>query len=171
MSYWTEARMEHAAKLWRDGLSAAAIATKLGGVSRNAVIGKVNRRPDIFAPRREKQQRKVEPRPKETKQHAARPKATAGLFRAPAKVVEPATAPIFAPARKPGLYRHRGLPIKGTGSVPFALLGTFQCSWPLTDFEDAGGPEMPCCGRPRRGGLVPDSSYCLEHAAVSRGAA
>jgi len=40
---WTDERVEMLKKLWADGLSASQIAAKLGGVSRNAVIGKVHR--------------------------------------------------------------------------------------------------------------------------------
>src|SRR5690606_14648108 len=40
---WTEERVELLRKLWAEGLSASQIAAQLGGVSRNAVIGKVHR--------------------------------------------------------------------------------------------------------------------------------
>ncbi|MBL0936613.1 MAG: GcrA family cell cycle regulator [Rhizobiaceae bacterium] len=40
---WTDERVELLKKLWSEGLSASQIATQLGGVSRNAVIGKVHR--------------------------------------------------------------------------------------------------------------------------------
>lgn len=40
---WTEDRVEKLAKLWEEGLSASQIAKELGGVTRNAVIGKVHR--------------------------------------------------------------------------------------------------------------------------------
>ncbi len=40
---WTEDRVGALRKLWGDGLSASQIAMRLGGVSRNAVIGKVHR--------------------------------------------------------------------------------------------------------------------------------
>ncbi|MEM6460560.1 MAG: GcrA family cell cycle regulator [Pseudomonadota bacterium] len=40
---WTDERVERLKKLWADGLSASQIAAELGGVSRNAVIGKVHR--------------------------------------------------------------------------------------------------------------------------------
>ena len=52
---WTDERVEALKKLWADGLSASQIAAKLGGVSRNAVIGKVHRL-------------KLAPRAKSTKQ-------------------------------------------------------------------------------------------------------
>jgi len=40
---WTDERVELLKKLWSEGLSASQIAAELGGVSRNAVIGKVHR--------------------------------------------------------------------------------------------------------------------------------
>ena len=40
---WTDERVELLKKLWNEGLSASQIAAQLGGVSRNAVIGKVHR--------------------------------------------------------------------------------------------------------------------------------
>jgi GcrA cell cycle regulator len=62
---WTDERVEQLKQLWTDGLSASQIARQLGGVTRNAVIGKVHRlglagratparaeRPRIQAPRR-----------------------------------------------------------------------------------------------------------------------
>ncbi|MEO1700865.1 MAG: GcrA family cell cycle regulator [Pseudomonadota bacterium] len=58
---WTDERVETLKKLWADGLSASQIAAKLGGVSRNAVIGKVHRL-------------KLAPRAKSTKQAAPKVK-------------------------------------------------------------------------------------------------
>lgn len=40
---WTDERVERLTKLWAEGLSASQIAAQLGGVTRNAVIGKVHR--------------------------------------------------------------------------------------------------------------------------------
>jgi GcrA cell cycle regulator len=56
---WTDERVELLKKLWNDGLSASQIAGELGGVTRNAVIGKVHRlglsgrakAPSVSAPR------------------------------------------------------------------------------------------------------------------------
>lgn len=43
MSSWTEDRVELLATLWSEGKTAAEIANELGGVTRNAVIGKAYR--------------------------------------------------------------------------------------------------------------------------------
>ncbi|WP_116130937.1 GcrA family cell cycle regulator [Tropicimonas sp. IMCC34043] len=40
---WTEERVETLRKMWSEGQSASQIAKELGGVTRNAVIGKVHR--------------------------------------------------------------------------------------------------------------------------------
>lgn len=42
-NYWTEERSSAAAKLWLSGQSANSIAKKLGGITRNAVIGRMHR--------------------------------------------------------------------------------------------------------------------------------
>jgi len=59
---WTDERVEQLKKLWSDGLSASQIAAELGGITRNAVIGKVHRlglsgrtkAPSAAAPRQRK---------------------------------------------------------------------------------------------------------------------
>jgi GcrA cell cycle regulator len=43
MSAWNEGRVETLTMLWAKGWSASQIATRLGGVTRNAVIGKAHR--------------------------------------------------------------------------------------------------------------------------------
>lgn len=40
---WTEARVDQLKRLWEEGLSASHIASQLGDVTRNAVIGKAHR--------------------------------------------------------------------------------------------------------------------------------
>ncbi|HXI86433.1 MAG TPA: GcrA family cell cycle regulator [Parvularculaceae bacterium] len=40
---WNDERVEQLKKFWAEGLSASQIASKMGGVTRNAVIGKVHR--------------------------------------------------------------------------------------------------------------------------------
>lgn len=47
---WTEDRVQSLKLMWHDGLSASQIATRLGGVTRNAVMGKVDR---LGLPKRE----------------------------------------------------------------------------------------------------------------------
>jgi GcrA cell cycle regulator len=60
---WTEERIERLKKMWADGATASQIADELGGVSRNAVIGKAHRlgleqRPSPVKPGEEKEVKK-----------------------------------------------------------------------------------------------------------------
>jgi GcrA cell cycle regulator len=43
LANWTDDRVEQLKNLWTEGLSASQIARAMGGVTRNAVIGKVHR--------------------------------------------------------------------------------------------------------------------------------
>lgn len=42
-SNWSDDRIEHLKSLWQDGLSASQVASTLGDVTRNAVLGKLHR--------------------------------------------------------------------------------------------------------------------------------
>jgi GcrA cell cycle regulator len=59
---WTDERIERLKKMWHDGATASQIADELGGVSRNAVIGKAHRlgleqRPSPVKPGEEKEKK------------------------------------------------------------------------------------------------------------------
>jgi GcrA cell cycle regulator len=87
---WTDERIDRLKALWTKGMTASHIADELGGVSRNAVIGKAHRlglqaRPSPVKPN------EPEPKPKKTKEQ---PEAAP----APAAPVA-AEAPRPAPAR------------------------------------------------------------------------
>ena len=63
---WTEERIERLKKMWHDGATASQIADELGGVSRNAVIGKAHRlgleqRPSPVKAGEEKEAKKATP--------------------------------------------------------------------------------------------------------------
>jgi GcrA cell cycle regulator len=63
---WTDERIERLKKMWHDGATASQIADELGGVSRNAVIGKAHRlgleqRPSPVKPGEEKEAKKPAP--------------------------------------------------------------------------------------------------------------
>ena len=60
---WTDERVELLKKLWAEGLSASQIAGRLGGVTRNAVIGKVHR---LGLSGRATSSRSSSPRPRRT---------------------------------------------------------------------------------------------------------
>jgi len=138
---WTDERVATLKKLWLDGLSASQIAKQLGGVTRNAVIGKVHRlglsgraapsqpaRPAFKAPRA--------PRPA--------PPAPLPVRRAPPPIM--AAAPV---------YRH-----EETGSATVLTLGAHMCKWPI---GDPATDSFSFCGR-RTGEEGP---YCGEHARLA----
>ncbi len=85
---WTDERIERLKKMWHDGATASQIADELGGVSRNAVIGKAHRlgleqRPSPVKAGEEKEAKKAAP--------VAAPKAAA-----PKPVVAPKAEPVAA---------------------------------------------------------------------------
>jgi len=101
---WTDERVEVLKKMWGEGQSASQIAKELGGVTRNAVIGKVHRlglsnRATASSAAASKTGKATEAKAaSEPKTKAAAPK------RAPAKpeaVAEPANSPDPAPAPRP----------------------------------------------------------------------
>src|ERR1700741_3654370 len=63
---WTDERVELLKKLWSDGLSASQIAAELGGITRNAVIGKVHR---LGLSGRAKSPSSAAPRPRKARAH------------------------------------------------------------------------------------------------------
>ena len=99
---WTEERIERLKKMWHDGSTASQIADELGGVSRNAVIGKAHRlgleqRPSPVKAGEEKEAKKAAPAaaaPKTPKAETP-PKAAA-----PATPAAPAPSQSAAPARE-----------------------------------------------------------------------
>jgi GcrA cell cycle regulator len=142
---WTDERVETLKKLWLDGLSASQIAKQLGGVTRNAVIGKVHRlglsgratpsqpqRPTFKAPR------------------APRPAISASP--APRRAIEPSSMPAQLPT--PSLAPEE----PGTATV--LTLGAHMCKWPI---GDPASDSFTFCGRrsDREG------PYCNEHARVA----
>ncbi len=101
---WTEERIEHLKKMWHDGATASQIADELGGVSRNAVIGKAHRlgleqRPSPVKPGEEKDVKKAAPSAAAPKPAAQRPE--------PAK---PAAAPAAAAPAAPHANPPRSAP-------------------------------------------------------------
>ncbi|WP_343794859.1 GcrA family cell cycle regulator, partial [Sphingomonas trueperi] len=87
---WTDERIETLKKMWDSGLTATQIAEELGGVSRNAVIGKAHR---LGLPSR----------PSPVKSNEA--KAAAAAAPAAAAPAEPKPAPAPKPAPPPAAPR------------------------------------------------------------------
>jgi len=96
---WTDERIERLKALWTKGMTASHIADELGGVSRNAVIGKAHRlglqsRPSPVKPN--------EPAPKPRARAKDKPEAAAAPARPPAAdAPAPAPAPKAEPGRAP----------------------------------------------------------------------
>ena len=150
---WTEDRVGALKKLWLEGQSASQIAKQLGGgVTRNAVIGKVHRlglsgRAAPSQPARTAATfRTARPRPAAATPAPAQPSAPRRLEAVQPKLVQPA-AP--APAPIPDL--------PGTATV--MTLGAHMCKWPI---GDPSSREFSFCGRRASEGV-----YCVEHARVA----
>jgi GcrA cell cycle regulator len=140
-SSWTDDRVEILTKLWRDGRSASAIARELGGVTRNAVIGKVHRLglSGRARPARPGSRRARTPRPE---RRLSRPRALA--------VPMPAPTPTPADALAP-------LPVIGLADM--RSVGRHACRWPI---GDPLAPGFSVCGRP-----VERGAYCAPHGALA----
>ena len=85
---WTDDRVEVLKKMWGEGRSASQIAKELGGVTRNAVIGKVHR---LGLSNRAGSSSAA------TAKKEAKPKATSKTASAPKTKVEPKTEPAIKP--------------------------------------------------------------------------
>ena len=139
---WTDERVEMLKKLWLDGLSASQIAKQLGGVTRNAVIGKVHR---------------LGLSGRATPSQPQRP-----VFKAP-RAPRPAVA--AAPRRTPS-EAHASLPVptptfyaEEPGSATVLTLGAHMCKWPI---GDPSTNAFTFCGR-----RSSEGPYCGEHARVA----
>ena len=150
---WTEDRVGALKKLWLEGQSASQIAKALGGgVTRNAVIGKVHRlglsgRAAPSQPARTTFRAATRPRP-------AAPAAPVQAPSAPRRIEAAAPRPVMtaqpvAPAPAPEL--------PGTATV--MTLGAHMCKWPI---GDPSSREFSFCGRRSSEGV-----YCVEHARVA----
>ncbi len=150
---WTEERVEMLKKLWTEGHSASQIANQLGGVTRNAVIGKVHRLglSGRATPSRPVKRPPRLARPKPTPQRVERPAVAPAREVAPVKavpaVVERDNEPL-APAVLSNGERANVLNIRES-----------MCKWPIGDPMDK---EFAFCGRAASGG-----PYCAEHAKVA----
>ncbi len=147
---WTDDRVTTLKKLWLDGLSASQIAKQLGGVTRNAVIGKVHRLglSGRAAPSQPARPAFKAPRP-------ARPAATT-MPSAPRRVIAAEPASLPAVAQQPSVPAFRA---EEPGSATVLTLGAHMCKWPIGDPSTDG---FTFCGR-----RSSDGPYCNEHARVA----
>ena len=143
---WTDERVETLKKLWLDGLSASQIAKQLGGVTRNAVIGKVHRL-GLSG-------RATPSQPARTTFKAPRPARTAPP-QAPRRMAAPVSAQSPVPvAPRPIVYDEQ------PGSATVLTLGAHMCKWPI---GDPSADTFTFCGKRIDG----DGSYCVGHARVA----
>ena len=138
---WTEERVSTLKKLWLDGLSASQIAKQLGGVTRNAVIGKVHRL-GLSG-------RATPSQPARTVFKAPRPPRP--VVAAPVR--QRALEPSQPSAPRPAFVAEE------PGSATVLTLGAHMCKWPIGDPSTAG---FTFCGR-----RASEGPYCGDHARVA----
>lgn len=161
---WTEERVELLKKLWADGLSASQIAGRLGGITRNAVIGKVHR---LGLAGRATTSRLRSPRLRHRMaQTPARPAAAA-----PARVQyrthgNVALKPVFAPVEQktvalalvPSVIEELDVP--PMLRVDLLDLKENMCRWPVGDPQDEN---FHFCGCQKSG----NGAYCEYHSRIA----
>ncbi|TXH33601.1 MAG: GcrA cell cycle regulator [Rhodospirillaceae bacterium] len=182
---WTEQRIETLRKLWGQGQTASQIAAILGGITRNAVIGKAHRlgltgRPSPIKreagsggtsqPRRKAATARQD-RPERARPAMASTAPSPMANRVPAGTVgtgntgasPAAPQPSAAPVR-PAAEMHRqsagGLPLTRQAQPSRAHGGSKNCSWPVGDPKQPG---FHFCGEPAE----PGRPYCAEHCHVA----
>lgn len=149
---WTDERVELLKKLWSEGLSASQIAAELGGITRNAVIGKVHR---LGLSGRAKSPSSAASRPRKPRaphQHMMR-------ISRPSVRGNTALAPVYEidHEQEPELIENI-IPIGQRCSL--LELNEDRCRWPI---GDPGSPEFFFCGgKPTDG--VP---YCGFHCRIA----
>ncbi|GGY55431.1 GcrA family cell cycle regulator [Parvularcula lutaonensis] len=138
---WTEERVEELKKLWAEGHSASQIAARMGGVTRNAVIGKVHRLglSGRAAP--------------------AKPKAVHHEPRVSAAVATASEAP-ERPAVRSVLRDLPPLTDLGSSRLTVSSIGTDQCKWPI---GDPASEDFHFCGQGATGG----KPYCAYHSQLA----
>ncbi len=155
---WTDDRVELLKKLWAEGLSASQIAAQLaGGVTRNAVIGKVHR---LGLSGRTTTSRSSAPRPRRPRQ-PSHPSRNGAMPTAGANALKPQAniKPAPAPEPEPEPIRLVNLP-SGGDRVSVLDLTEKTCRWPI---GDPGSEEFCFCGHAPKAG----APYCDYHVRVA----
>ena len=187
---WTDERVEVLKKMWGEGQSASQIAKELGGVTRNAVIGKVHRlglsnRTTTGAAKPDAKAAAPSAPKKPSKPKAAPPKAAAKVAE-PAPVAEPETEveveakPIpKSPARRAIIPAGQPLPPQPSNNeisaealakvseiekkakrLTLIELTERTCKWPV---GDPATDDFWFCGLPTQSG----KPYCEAHVGVA----
>ncbi|MEO0821662.1 MAG: GcrA family cell cycle regulator [Pseudomonadota bacterium] len=182
---WTDERVEKLKELWNEGMSASKIAKELGGVTRNAVIGKVHRlglsnrtAPPTAAPQGamvdepapEKAVAEPEPEAEIEETGPVPDEAPVAAEIAPLPTVprrEPAVRDATQP-RPPGLPTPEEENARATLAeiekmarrLSLLELTERTCKWPIGDPTD---DDFHFCGLP----VVPGKPYCEHHVGVA----
>ena len=146
---WNDDRVELLKKLWADGLSASQIAGRLGGVTRNAVIGKVHR---LGLSGRATTSRMKSHRPRVRAQAAKR--LMKPRF---ANVGNPALRNLYLGDTEPYVPPAEELVIPLNERKYIQTLTETCCRWPIGDPQQA---DFHFCGKKKIAGLP----YCEVHA-------
>jgi GcrA cell cycle regulator len=146
---WNDERVELLKKLWADGLSASQIAGRLGGVTRNAVIGKVHR---LGLSGRATTSRMKSHRPRARAQSAKR--LMKPRF---ANIGNPALRNLYLADTEPYTSPAEELDIPVNERKYIQTLTEISCRWPIGDPQHA---EFHFCGKTKITGLP----YCEFHA-------
>ncbi|MEO1028088.1 MAG: GcrA family cell cycle regulator [Pseudomonadota bacterium] len=161
---WTEDRVEVLKKLWAEGHSASQIAKQLGGVTRNAVIGKVHRLglSGRATPSRpvKRPVRLARPKPRLSTPSVSKPAAGT---QAPASdpIVDTPAAPVngLSSIEKAATIAMPPQPLADGEAATILTIRDSMCKWPIGDPAD---PDFAFCGRKRTCG-----PYCAEHAKIA----
>lgn len=154
---WTDDRVELLKKLWLDGRSASQISNELGGgVTRNAVIGKVHRM-GLSGRAKAADVPIVIARPKD--RQPARPATSRPT--GPAVRGNLALAFTPAPAVRPAPRQNENVVVPISERVTLMELREAMCRWPLGDPTQA---DFRFCGIRSPGSQTP---YCAHHASIA----
>ena len=141
---WTEDRIELLKKHWEEGLSARVIAARLGGVTRNAVIGKVHR---LGLERLSSRNAVVLNLPvKPTRQQMPSPRVSGNLALKAEPVIMSKPKPVVVASAEPASFP----------PAPLLAVGPRQCRFP---HGEPGERTFGFCGHNTEAG----SSYCQYH--------
>ena len=134
---WTDERIDRLKAMWTEGATASQIAEELGGVSRNAVIGKAHRlglesRPSPVKAGEEKEKKaKSAPAPRATKPTAPRSAAPAEPREAAADVARTASSAGAAEPRQPRKLDPKEMQYRSVGPGGFIRQGPGDTQAPI----------------------------------------
>lgn len=149
---WNDERVEVLKKLWSEGLSAAQIAGRLGGVTRNAVIGKVHR---LGLSGRATSSRPKNPRLRPRTAAQVNAKRANGKSRF-GSIGNPALRALYQPEAEAYTPPVEELVIPLNERKSIQTLTECSCRWPIGDPQLA---DFHFCGKDK----VPGLPYCEFH--------